>query len=372
MQSLRSGGELSRADISRLVSLQKPSVSAIVAELLEHRLIDEHGPGETAAGGGRKPILLSLHSGAHCMLGIELQPRIYRLSVMDLTGRIRFETEGKIINSESDFEALFTRIVQESIEDIRAAGLKPIAAAVAMPGYIDSRNGYVHYSVPHDLKNADLSALLQQFDIPVLIENDANAAAWGELEYGKSRGETRDFLFLLGEFQGRNQRAHSAGGYSIGFGVVINGEIHAGTRFAAGDFTSVNWRYPSECQVGLTPAEMARVHTDESVQRAFVREILENLSVVLSILDPAAVFMGGDTELFERLVPELLSGELADRFVGRAEWQNLFQVGTYGKRAVASGAAAMLVELMFRPPTPNTDDRTTAIDWEMLISPGGQ
>jgi len=135
---------------------------------------------------------------------------------------------------------------------------------------------------------------------------------------------------------------------------------------SAGDFTSVAWRSPSESQLSLTPAELARIREDETVQRTFVGEVLENLSVVLSVLDPAAVYMGGDTELFERLIPELLRGELSDRFIGRMDWQPLFRVGTYGKRAVASGAAAMLLELLFRAPTPAEHEPTSRIDWGMF------
>ena len=59
-------------------------------------------------------------------------------------------------------------------------------------------------------------------NLPVVIENDANAAAWGESCYGAGRGENQLLMLTVGT--------------GIGGGVVINGALHRGTYGIAAEF----------------------------------------------------------------------------------------------------------------------------------------
>ena len=63
---------ISRAEISKLINLNKASVSEIINILIENDLIKEIGQGNSSSSGGRKPILLELNNKAGCALGIEL------------------------------------------------------------------------------------------------------------------------------------------------------------------------------------------------------------------------------------------------------------------------------------------------------------
>ncbi len=70
LRTIYNGGELSRADVARMTGLTRPTVSTIVAELLESDLVIETGQGPSA--GGKRPTLLSINGNARHLIAIDL------------------------------------------------------------------------------------------------------------------------------------------------------------------------------------------------------------------------------------------------------------------------------------------------------------
>ena len=94
-----------------------------------------------------------------------------------------------------------------SVEDVVAAG-------IGCPGSIDSVNGVCEYSNNLKMCHADLAGEFKKhIDIPVYVENDANAAALGEYEINAKGSKSFVFVTL---------------GTGVGGGVIINGEIFRG------------------------------------------------------------------------------------------------------------------------------------------------
>ena len=94
---------------------------------------------------------------------------------------------------------------------------------VASPGALDLVNGVV-YEAPQlpGWDGVELPKLLRErLGIPVLLENDANAAALGENRFGAGRG-TREMIYLT----------ISTG---VGGGIIIDGRIYHGVTGAAGE-----------------------------------------------------------------------------------------------------------------------------------------
>lgn len=96
------------------------------------------------------------------------------------------------------------------------------AVGVGAAGYVDRSRSKVLLAPNLAWRDIDLRAELEpRLDVPVLIENDANAAAWGEFTYGA--GHDVDDLLLV------------TVGTGIGGGVVLDGQLYRGAFGVAGE-----------------------------------------------------------------------------------------------------------------------------------------
>lgn len=98
-----------------------------------------------------------------------------------------------------------------------------VALGVGAAGWIDSDGSTVMFAPHLAWRDEPLRRSLQnRLGRPVLVENDANAAAWAESRFGAGRDESRVLCLTLGT--------------GIGGGVVLDGRIERGRYGAAGEF----------------------------------------------------------------------------------------------------------------------------------------
>ena len=106
--------------------------------------------------------------------------------------------------------------------------LKPInAVGISTRGQVDG-NGVILYDNGPILNytGTPLKAHLEQIlDVPVWVENDVNAAAWGEACMGAGKNH-RDFLCITY-------------GTGIGGAIILNGQLYRGSNWSAGEFGSM-------------------------------------------------------------------------------------------------------------------------------------
>ena len=86
LKTIYDAGEISRADIARATHLTRPTVSSIVAELIEDEFVIETGLGSSA--GGKRPTLLSVDHENHQLLSVDLGSHEFRGAVINLRGDI--------------------------------------------------------------------------------------------------------------------------------------------------------------------------------------------------------------------------------------------------------------------------------------------
>jgi len=103
-----------------------------------------------------------------------------------------------------------------SVRDVEAVG-------VASPGIADHDNGVVEYANNLPFRRLKLAALLRErFPVErINVENDANAAAWGEAVAGAAKGTRNSVMITLGT--------------GVGGGIIIDGKICSGFNFAGGE-----------------------------------------------------------------------------------------------------------------------------------------
>jgi glucokinase len=85
-------------------------------------------------------------------------------------------------------------LVQELVE-----GTSAIGVGVAAAGFIDAEQSTIIYAPNISWRNEPLKAKLDaRLEIPVIIENDANAAGWAEFKFGAGRGTKNMAMLTIG------------------------------------------------------------------------------------------------------------------------------------------------------------------------------
>ncbi|SEU25595.1 Sugar kinase of the NBD/HSP70 family, may contain an N-terminal HTH domain [Paenibacillus sp. NFR01] len=220
LHTIRKQAPVSRAKVSEMTGLNKATVSNLVAELCGQELVTEAGPGESS--GGRKPTMLHFNQGAGSVIGIELRVKQLTAVLCDLGGSILEERETAL--DRHDLPIVLEKMKSMIAELFAAAPSSPygiVGIGVGVPGMVDE-HGVVLFAPNLGWEMVDLRALLEnEFSVPVTIDNEANAGAQGELNFGAAQG-VRHLLYI-------------SAGSGIGSGIIIGGELYKGARGYAGE-----------------------------------------------------------------------------------------------------------------------------------------
>lgn len=124
---------------------------------------------------------------------------------------------------ETDAKIGGRKIIERVIEIIKTFD-NIDRVAVSTAGQVDSKSGKIVYATDNipGYTGTDIRGMIEgETGIPVYVENDVNAAALGEMYFGKAKGCT-DFLCLTY-------------GTGIGGAVVLNGDLYVGSGCSAGE-----------------------------------------------------------------------------------------------------------------------------------------
>ncbi|RFU37547.1 ROK family protein [Actinomadura logoneensis] len=127
--------------------------------------------------------------------------------------KVRRPTPSTNPKETADTIAEVVDLLKGKFEDVTAVGL-------GCAGFVDETRSVVMFAPNLAWRDEPIKAIVENLvGLPVVVENDANATAWGEARYGAGRGH--DFMVLV------------ALGTGIGGGLVIDGELYRG-RFGVG------------------------------------------------------------------------------------------------------------------------------------------
>jgi predicted NBD/HSP70 family sugar kinase len=219
---IRERQPISRAEIAKATGLRAGTVSVIVNRLIRERLVYEGVEGPSS--GGRPPKYLYVNAESAYVLAIDIGVKESVYAVSDFNGRILTQ---RAMTTEGE-PATFLHTLADEVDTLARSQYPRArfeAVGVSVPGLIDRAEGALVVSPNLGWKDVPVRALLEErLSLPVYVENDANAAAFSELWYGPlEEASVRTLLFVL-VVEG------------LGTGLIINGELHVGTRFGLGGF----------------------------------------------------------------------------------------------------------------------------------------
>ncbi|WP_138275237.1 ROK family glucokinase [Rhodoluna limnophila] len=151
-------------------------------------------------------------------IGIDIGGTKIAGALVDESGQI--VNELRVPTPVEDPAALVDAVVGV-ISELRN-GHEVLGAGVAMAGFIDAGQSAVIYGTNFGWKNYPLKAEIEaKLDIPVIIENDANAAAWAEYRFGAGKGFQHMVMLTLGT--------------GVGGAVIVDGRMLRGGFGVAGE-----------------------------------------------------------------------------------------------------------------------------------------
>ncbi|MBP2230917.1 putative NBD/HSP70 family sugar kinase [Azospirillum agricola] len=231
LEAVRLHGPLGRTDIARIAHLTAQAVSNIVGELLAEGLLVEDG--RRRSGRGQPPIQFAVNPDGGVTLGIEIGAHRLTTLAVDLAGRLRAQRERPIAATDP---AHVLPLIVEEVAAIRATGSirrsALLGVGVVMPGPFGV-DGLIAGG-PTTLGGWDgldpaalIEAALAEAELgePVLLGNDATAAAVGERLHGAARS-LRNFCHLYF-------------GQGLGLGIMIDGRPFGGAFGNAGEIGHV-------------------------------------------------------------------------------------------------------------------------------------
>ncbi|MFB4273649.1 MULTISPECIES: ROK family transcriptional regulator [unclassified Nonomuraea] len=384
LRELREHTSLSRADVAEATGLHRATVSNLMAELLERRLVREVGV-EHVGAVGRPRRAVALH-GAHVgALGMEINVDYIAVHGTDLSGRVLVERRVVYDAMGSGPDSSVRRlglVAKEAVEAMRRAGAAPAGIAVAVPGLVDVARGVVTLAPNlywHELPLADqLSSVLGPLRVPVRVDNDANLAALAEFTSGVAAG-TPYLVYLTGEV-------------GVGGGIILGGELLRGADGFSGEVGHLQVDpHGTQCgcgrigcwetKVGLAAlvraampeqayglpgmpvpdpgervADIARgLASGDQRMTTAVAQVGEWLglggSILANLFNPRVIVIGGYfASLAEWLLPHA-QDQLQRLMVAAPAAQCRFVASTLGFGAASRGAASMVVSDIIDDPT---------------------
>lgn len=222
LEALRECKTATRAELARHTGLSVPTVTAIGAELMTLGVVAE-GERVPSSAGGRPAQQLHVQADSRTVLAIDLSGTHLRAGRMDLLSQLtplQLGERGPLLSPGLN-DRLLEWVDQRLALDAKS-GMTTSALAVAVPGVVDSEEGRVRLAPSLGWSDEPVGEMLREATgLPVLLENDVNAVALGEL--------------LRGAAVGRRHVLHLAVANGIGAAMVIGGELFRGANAAAGE-----------------------------------------------------------------------------------------------------------------------------------------
>lgn len=342
LDAIRTGAPISRAEISRLVGISKPTVSQALQSLLRAGLVRETEP--AGAGPRYGATFFEPAPDAAFVVGVDLGTRFVRGAVCDLAGDVRARQDLELpeATSTAALDAIGTLVASL----LEASGVDAGAVdgtVVGVPGAV-APDGRIFLATNIDgLESIRFDAQIEERTaLRASIENDINLAALGERWRGVARG-VDDFAFV-------------SIGTGLGAGIVLRGELHRGRHGAAGELDYARAGLDEDidpCADALS--EVARAQGaptdtrslfaaaragDETARRIVddeARRISLHIAPIAAVTDVELVVLGGGIGANG----DLLAGAIRARL---AEWlpsPPRVEVSSLGDGAVLTGALAV-------------------------------
>jgi glucokinase len=307
-------GPFTRAELIEATGLSAPTVGSLASHLIRSGLLTDLGTGPSR--GGRRPSRMEFNARHGFVAGIDLGPTRTHLGVADLRGEL---VTRRIVTTpqDKDPESLLLALAREVRALLCASEVSPaklLAVGAGAPAAVEPARGMVVAVAPNlpGWSEVPMGTILRgALGVPVVVENDVNLAVLAEHWKGAARGH--------------DTCAYLSFGTGIGAGIIVNGQLHQGHHFLAGEIglmsmgpqyvdmdygtrgcletliglgaLKTRWQPPTMSSGDWVSNFFAAAASGDPIARQIVSEVGTLLGMaavnVCSVLDPSVIVLGG-------------------------------------------------------------------------------
>jgi len=369
-------GDVTIAELSAELQVSVPTITKAINELLQEGLITDIG--KASNNGGRRPSLYSIQSDSAYFLGVEMSRSSLSMGLQDLKGEFINLEIGSSFVLENTNESLqeFCILINNFINDCQVDKSKIVGVCINLSGRINSKEGFSYNYFFNE--NTPLSDIIsKQLDLPVHLENDSRAMAFGEYMQGVVEDE-QNVLFL--NFS-----------WGVGMGLITDGKLYYGKSGYSGEFghsaifdngklchcgklgcleTEISgWSLVQQFQQALAEGKKSLITLDNSspiqqyytiISGALIQEdglcidlistqsekMGRYLSILLNMFNPELVIIGGDLSQLGDFVLLPIQSSLRKYSLGLVNRDMKLKKSFLGRRAGVVGACQIVREKM--------------------------
>lgn len=369
-------GDVTIAELSAELQASVPTITKAINELVQEGLVTDVG--KASNNGGRRPSLYSIKSESAYFLGVEMSRSSLSIGLQDLKGEFVNIEIGASFVLENTNESLqeFCTLINTFIADCQVDKSKIVGACINLSGRINSKEGFSYNYFYNE--NTPLSDIISaQIGLPVQLENDSRAMAFGEYTQGVVEDE-QNVLFLNYS-------------WGVGMGMITNGKLYYGKSGYSGEFghsaifdngklchcgklgcleTEISgWSLVQQFQQALAEGKKSSISLEnESPIQQYYKiisgaQIQEDglcidlistqsekmgryLSILLNIFNPELLIIGGDLSQLGDFVLLPIQSSLRKYSLGLVNRDMKLKKSHLGRRAGVAGACQVVREKM--------------------------
>lgn len=315
LHAIRVLGPLTRVELAGITGLTGPAIANITKRLLQDGLIEEAG--QRRGGRGQPPTKLVVRADACYSIGVNIDRDHITVVLVDFSGETLARVTEEVNFALPDYvRGLYRRSVKKMLRKAKVDIASVVGLGIAVPddlGLVDLPGRPPAYATWDEVDMAEL--FREPLNLPTFIENDAAAAAMGEMQLGLGQKNNSFFYILI-----------SSG---LGGGLVVDGSYLRGADGRSGELgfmRAADGRLPGEeiqrmvslsglgrhlerhgCKLADVMSAADFNEDTNACVAAWIEDAARQLTVPLDaincLINPAAVLIGGrlPTVLIEQL-----------------------------------------------------------------------
>lgn len=368
LRHVHGAGQISRAELTTLMELNRSTIAGLVGELGELGISEGTTPlGGARQGAGRPSAGVRLSADGPYVVAVDLGVDRAVVARVGLGGKVQHRAQAPVRSAGEAWQvgSAVAALVREVVQDAPCTA-PLVGIGISVPGLVRRQDGLVRLAPNlgwHDVSFGGIVLAALGLDVPVALANDADLGALAEHRRGAGVGFD-DLIYVSGNVGvgagviAGGHRLEGAGGYAGEVGHLLVDPVgracHCGNRGCWE--TEVGGHAIAEA-IDCPPDQVAQL--GEVLEgfgepppglRTTGRAVGRGLASLVNLFNPRLVVLGGYFRSLYPLVRAEVDAGLADRALPAPLESVTVRVPSLGPDSPLLGAAEIALEPLFTDP----------------------